>query len=64
MAQNGPSILDKPEDWPLWLEDIKGAIPSKIWKLIDPDAENQAQMLPEPVEPRQEQVNPPQCQRA
>jgi hypothetical protein len=30
-------ILDKPEDWPMWIDEIRGSTPNSIWPLIDPD---------------------------
>jgi hypothetical protein len=31
MTTNSPVILDKPEDWPIWIEDIRGLTPDNIW---------------------------------
>ena len=60
MAQQNPIVLDKPEDWPLWIEDIQGDIPDDIWELIDPEAEeeDQVEAMDEPSRPEPEDVNP------
>ena len=57
MATNSPLILDKPEDWPNWIDDIQGLIPQTIWKLIDPDAEAHDKILEEPHLPEVKDVN-------
>jgi len=57
MATNSPLILDKPEDWPNWIDDIQGLIPQNIWKLVDPDAETHENILEEPELPEARDVN-------
>jgi len=57
MASNTPLILDKPEDWSIWIDDIQGLIPQNIWKLIDPDAETHGNILQDPDFPEPNNVN-------
>lgn len=52
-----PIILDKPEDWPTWIEEITGSIPDETWVLIDPDVETHNDFLQKPLRPRIEEVN-------
>jgi hypothetical protein len=35
-----PIVLDKPEDWPIWIDDIGSSVPDEIWSLVDPDLES------------------------
>jgi hypothetical protein len=58
MATRNPVILDKPEHWPVWIEEIRGAIPEETWVLIDPDLETHQDFRRNPSEPRIQEVNP------
>lgn len=59
MATRKPIILDKPEDWPTWIEEIGSSIPDDIWSLIDPDIDQDdyEEFLPKPNKPQVEEVN-------
>jgi hypothetical protein len=54
---NSPIILDKPEDWPIWIEDIRGLTPDDVWPLIDPDSDDHPAILKEPDLPEPKDVN-------
>jgi hypothetical protein len=58
MATRNPIILDKPEDWPIWIEEIRGSIPDETWILIDPDVDAHEDFMRKPSEPRPQEVNP------
>jgi hypothetical protein len=58
MATRNPIILDKPEDWPAWIDSIRGSIPNDIWCLIDPDLEDHEEFMQKPLRPRTQEVNP------
>ena len=58
MATRNPIILDKPEDWPIWIEEIRGSIPDETWILIDPDVDAREDFMRKPSEPRPQEVNP------
>ena len=58
MATRNPIILDKPEDWPIWIEEIRGSIPDETWILIDPDVDAREDFMRKPLEPRPQEVNP------
>jgi hypothetical protein len=57
MTTNSPVILDKPEDWPIWIEDIRGLTPDNIWPLVDPDSDDHPATLQEPDIPEPKDVN-------
>jgi hypothetical protein len=57
MATRNFIILNKPEQWPMWIENIRGLIPDEIWPLINPDAAEHEQILPKPAMPRIQDVN-------
>ena len=58
MATRNPIILDKPEDWPIWIEEIRGSIPDETWTLIDLDVDTREDFMRKPSEPRPQEVNP------
>jgi hypothetical protein len=58
MAANNPIILDKPEDWPNWIDSIRGAISDDIWAMIDPDLEVHEELEPAPSIPKPQDVEP------
>jgi hypothetical protein len=45
MAARNPVILDKPEDWPTWIDEIRGSIPDDTWSLIDPDQTSHNELM-------------------
>jgi hypothetical protein len=53
-ATRTPIVLDKPEDWPIWIDDIRGSIPDEIWSLVDPDLEAHDEFM---RKPRPQNVN-------
>jgi hypothetical protein len=56
-STNSPIILDKPEDWPIWVEDIRGLASDEVWPLIDPDSDDHPEILKEPDLPEPKDVN-------
>jgi hypothetical protein len=57
MATRNPTILDKPEDWSIWIDDIRGSIPAETWSLIDPDLAVHENFMRKPPQPRPQEVN-------
>jgi hypothetical protein len=57
MATRNPIILDKPEDWPMWIDEIRGSTPNSIWPLIDPDLTDNEEFIQKPIQPRPQDVN-------
>jgi hypothetical protein len=58
MAENNsPIILSRAEDWPNWIQSIRGSISTDIWPLIDPDAEVNEEPLEKPKLPTAKDVN-------
>jgi hypothetical protein len=57
MATRNVIILNKPEQWPIWIENIRGLIPDEIWPLINPDAVEHEEILQKPAMPRIQDVN-------
>jgi hypothetical protein len=51
MTTRNPTILDAPEDWQTWIEEIEGSTPNAIWKLIDPDLATHEVFRTMPIEP-------------
>jgi hypothetical protein len=57
MAARNPIILDKPEDWPAWIEEVGSAIPDEIWSLVDPDEDTHEEFLEKPTKPQVQELN-------
>jgi hypothetical protein len=57
MATRNPVILNKPEDWPIWIEEIRGSIHDDIWSLIDPDLDDHEEFMRKPTKPRTQEIN-------
>jgi hypothetical protein len=57
MATRNPIVLDKPEDWPMWIDEIRGSTPNSIWPLIDPDLTEHEEFIQKPRQPRPQDVN-------
>lgn len=57
MATRNIIILDRPEQWPIWIESIRGLIPDDIWPLINPDAVDHEEILQKPTIPKCQDVN-------
>jgi hypothetical protein len=58
MAARNLVILDKPEGWPTWIDEIRGSIPDDIYPLIDPDQTSHDKLMQKPSRPRPQEVNP------
>lgn len=57
MSVRNPIILDKPEDWPTWIEEVGSSIPDEIWSLVDPDEAVHEELLEKPTKPQVQQIN-------
>ena len=58
MATRNPTILNKPDQWPMWIDELQRSLPSGIWPLINPDITDHAPFLEEPNMPEPQNVNP------
>jgi hypothetical protein len=57
MAIRNPIVLDKPEDWPAWIEEVGSSIPDEIWSLVDPDESVHEEFLTKPAKPKVQEIN-------
>ena len=57
MSLRNPIILDKPEDWPAWIEEVGSSIPDEIWLLVDPDGNSNEEFLAKPTKTRVQEIN-------
>ena len=57
MSLRNPIILDKPEDWSAWIEEVGSSIPDEIWSLVDPDENAHEEFLVKPTKTRVQEIN-------
>jgi hypothetical protein len=57
MSLRNPIILDKPEDWPAWIEEVGSSIPDEIWLLVDPDGNSHEEFLAKPTKTQVQEIN-------
>ena len=57
MSLRNPIILDKPEDWPAWIEEVGSSVPDEIWLLVDPDGNSNEEFLAKPTKTRVQEIN-------